>query len=413
MAPKVIATTLFLRSVARLAAILGWICLGCAPVFADGAGDYKLSPGDIITFDFLDDAELPLSLTITGDGQAQFPIIGGVRVAGLTVPEALDALRGEYKTRQILVEPKIALNVSTVRPIFVLGEVKSPGSFPFYTGLTVEQAVGLAGGTQSAVTNPSDRIIARARLRGEIEGATAEIVHEALYAARLVSQLKGQDKIDLGNLPEKAQPYMQNISMETAIEVEEQILKTDLATSKAQADILTQGIAETEQGLKILGELIEQQKQVLKSLSEDVVRASSLRERGLNTAADLSRTQRTESEEKARLLEIYSETSRSRRELGSLRLELAKLRADRENDILTKLQEREIAIEKLIATRNSSEEQFFLMASVAADEQKKQQTISFAYEVRRNTGSGTESIAATRFTEVVPGDVIVVSIAGM
>ena len=275
MAPKVIAPKFLSRFVALLSAIFVWFCLQLAPALADGAANYKLSPGDIITFDFLDDAELPVSLTITGDGQAQFPIIGGVRVAGLTVPEALGALRDEYKTRQILVDPKIALNVSTVRPIFVLGEVKSPGSFPYYTGLTVEQAVGLAGGTQTAVTNPSDRIIARARLRGEIEGATAEIVHEALYAARLVSQLKGKDKINLADLPKKAQPYMQNIAMETAIEVEEQILKTDLATNKAQADILTQGVAETEQGLKILGELVDQQKQVLKNLSDDDQRASS------------------------------------------------------------------------------------------------------------------------------------------
>lgn len=95
------------------------------------AGDYRLNSGDVLTFDFLDDAELPVTATVSGAGVAQFPLIGGVEVIGLTVPEALAKLRSEYRRRDVLVDPKISLDISTFRPIFVLGEVKTPGSFPF------------------------------------------------------------------------------------------------------------------------------------------------------------------------------------------------------------------------------------------------------------------------------------------
>ena len=374
--------------------------------------DYRLAGGDIITFDFLDDAEIPVPLTISNDGDAQFPLIGAVEVQGLTVPEALDKLRREYREREILMDPKLALNITTFRPVFVLGEVKGPGSFPYYPGLTVEQAVGLAGGQQTAVTNPSDRIIARARLRGEIEGADAEIVHEAIFAARLVAQLNGRDKIDLKDVPEIAREYVKNVSLKSVMEIEERILKTDLGTSASQVRILSEGIVEAEAGLQIFDELVVQQKDVVLNNQKDLDRVEALRKRELNTESDLSRSKSTAAAGKAQLLEIYAEMSRSRREIGALKLQLAKLQADREKQILTDIQEQQLAIQKLISARQSAEEQFFLMAAVAADETKKN-TFSFDYEVRRNGAKGPESLKATTLTQLLPGDIVVVGIVGM
>ena len=376
-----------------------------------GADSYRLAGGDTISFDFLDDTELPVTLTIAADGETQFPLIGSVNVLGLTVNEATEKLRNEYRQRQMLTDPKLALHVSTFRPIFVL-EVKTPGSFPFYPGLTVDQAIGLAGGPQTLTSNPSDRIILRARLRGEMDGAEVEIVSEALFAARLVAQLRGADKIDLKDVPEIARPYIEHASLKGAIEIEERILKTDLITTESQVQILTQGITETEEELKILSQLEEQQKEVVTMNEKDLDRVTALRKRELNTEADLTRTKTTTSNEKSRLLEIYAEMSNSRRELGKLKLDLAKLKADRETDILVKLQEREVAIKKLESARQSAQEQFFLVASIATDENKRNQ-ISFTYEIRRTQDGTHKSFQASTSTELLPGDVLAVSIAGM
>ncbi|MCV9999537.1 polysaccharide export protein [Pararhizobium sp. YC-54] len=377
-----------------------------------GADSYRLAGGDIISFDFLDDTELPVTLTIAADGETQFPLIGSVNVLGLTVNKAIEKLRYEYRQRQMLTDPKLALHVSTFRPVFVLGEVKTPGSFPFYPSLTVEQAIGLAGGPQTLASNPSDRIILRARLRGEMDGAEVEIVSEAIYAARLVAQLRGADKLDLKDAPEIARPYLEQASLKGVIEIEERILKTDLITTESQVQILTQGITETEEELKILAQLEEQQKEVVTMNERDLDRVTALRKRELNTEADLTRTKTTTSSEKSRLLQIYAEMSNSRRELGKLKLDLAKLKANRETDILSKLQEREVAIKKLESARQSAQEQFFLIASIATDEKKRNQ-ISFTYEIRRTQDGTHKSFEASTFTELLPGDVLAVSIAGM
>jgi hypothetical protein len=52
------------------------------------------------------------------------------------------------------------------------------------------------------------------------------------------------------------------------------------------------------------------------------------------------------------------------------------------------------------------------MAAATADETKKS-IISFTYQIRRNTGSKSGTVDASAFTEVLPGDVLVVAIAGM
>jgi protein involved in polysaccharide export with SLBB domain len=404
------------RGSSRRPAFFGCIFLALAMSAAcvnAGADDYRLSAGDAVTFDFLDDAELPVTLTVTSAGDVQFPLIGDVRIAGLTVAQALASLRAQYVEKDILKDPRIALNITTFRPIFVLGEVNSPGSFPFYPGLTVEQAIGLAGGTQTDVTNPSDRIVARARLRGEIDGTDAQIVHEAVYAARLVAQIEGRDKVDLNDVPEIAKKFVQDVSIKSVVEIEQKILETDLATSRSQIDILSQGIKEAEKGLEILQQLEVEQKELVATTESVFGRADELRQKQLNTSAEWLRAKTAASGEKASLLQIYADMSRSRRELGGLRLDLAKLQADRQNDILLKQQERDVAIKKLIAERQSAEEQFFLMAAASATENAAKNKITFSYQIRRQVDGNRQAIAADAQTEVLPGDAVIVAIAGI
>lgn len=377
---------------------------------------YRISVGDVLSFDILDDAELPASLTIGTDGAAAFPLIGAFEIEGRTIPEAVDALRSEYLSRQLLTEPKLSLSIVTVRPVLILGEVRTPGSFAYYPGLTVEQAVGLAGGPHTAMSNPADRIIAQAKLRGTIEETDVEIVREAVYTARLYAQLRGSDKVDLKDIPESVKMYVDEASVDPVVAIEEKILKTDLLSTKNQMEILNQSIMQTEASLTILDKLKEQQEGVV-ALNEQVeARTLALRKRELNTESELSRVKMATSSEKSRLLELISEIGRSNRELANLKLQLETLKANREKEILTLLQEREATLKKLETQRQTTKEQMVLMAAAAVDSSKQEQ-VSFLYKIDRETGRGEaksrQSIEATNVTAVLPGDVIFVSIAGL
>ncbi len=112
---------------------------------ARAQSDHVLDAGDRVKITVFGEADLSGEFEVDGSGTFSFPLIGTIRVAGLTarqLEEELDRqLRGDY-----LVNPRINIEVLTVRPVFVLGEVKSPGSYPFRPGMTVINLVAAAGG---------------------------------------------------------------------------------------------------------------------------------------------------------------------------------------------------------------------------------------------------------------------------
>lgn len=107
---------------------------------------YRLAVGDVLGIHVFDEADLSFNRMPIGEsGYVQFPFVGRVPAAGRTTTEIQDeitnALMPDY-----LVDPKVAVSIVEYRPFFVAGEVQQPGSFPFQPGLTLRQAISLAGG---------------------------------------------------------------------------------------------------------------------------------------------------------------------------------------------------------------------------------------------------------------------------
>src|SRR5262245_32603251 len=100
------------------------------PAKAD-VSDYTLAEGDVLEFDILDDADPPRQVVVSNDGRVQIPLLGPVKVSNMTLAEARNELRQSFIKRELLNDPQIGLSVVNYRPIFVLGDVKSPRSFPF------------------------------------------------------------------------------------------------------------------------------------------------------------------------------------------------------------------------------------------------------------------------------------------
>ena len=106
---------------------------------------YRLAPGDGVRIDVFNEPELSLGASIESSGSINYPLLGRVQAAGLTVRQleaSIEAgLRGDY-----LVQPDVRVSIHHYRPIFVTGMVRKVGSFPYTIGLTVERALAMAGG---------------------------------------------------------------------------------------------------------------------------------------------------------------------------------------------------------------------------------------------------------------------------
>lgn len=124
--------------------------LGAALAQAQPADDllsrYRLGSGDVISITVVGEEDLKREkVRLTDAGSIQFPVLGELRVRGMTIGDleqrVTAGLKGGY-----LVNPKVTVSIDEYRPFFINGEVSKPGGYPFVPGLNVLKAVTLAGG---------------------------------------------------------------------------------------------------------------------------------------------------------------------------------------------------------------------------------------------------------------------------
>lgn len=119
------------------------------PSLMAGEGDYILAAGDTLDLMVYREPDLGMRSKIARDGRVQLPLLGEVKVAGMSVRNAQEHLRKLYDA-DYLVDPQIYLNISsyTQRKITVIGQVSRPGSYELQgnESLGILEAIGMAGG---------------------------------------------------------------------------------------------------------------------------------------------------------------------------------------------------------------------------------------------------------------------------
>ena len=122
----------------------GPVVIEPTPVAAVG-GISRLQPGDRIKVTIYGEDTLTGPYDINPAGYIYMPLAGGIRAAGHTQPELARVIADKYKNG-ILQEPKVSVEIVSLRPIYIFGEVEHPGQFPYTSGLNVITAASMAGG---------------------------------------------------------------------------------------------------------------------------------------------------------------------------------------------------------------------------------------------------------------------------
>jgi polysaccharide export outer membrane protein len=131
---------------------LGFVLLaGCSgpalpPLPAVAPGPYRLGAGDRLTLRIYDQPQLSGSYDVDDSGMLDMPLLGLVPAAGLTVDGLAAAITKALQDRQLILHPSVAVEVSSYRPFYILGEVNAPGQYPYRPGMTVLTAISIAGG---------------------------------------------------------------------------------------------------------------------------------------------------------------------------------------------------------------------------------------------------------------------------
>jgi len=127
-------------------------------------GRYQLGSGDQIKVTVYGEEDLSGEFEIDGTGTISLPLIGSVTIGGQILTDA-QSLIAEQLSDGFLINPRVSIEVLNYRPFYILGEVNSPGSYPYVSGMTVLNAIALASGfTYRASEN---KIEVTRRIEGE------------------------------------------------------------------------------------------------------------------------------------------------------------------------------------------------------------------------------------------------------
>lgn len=143
------------------------------------AEPYHITDGDVLEIVFFSHPEQNRFSLVRPDGRITLPYVGELVAAGRTTSELAAQLQEGYSA--VLVEPRVDVLLHQLGGRFyVLGEVRSPGEFPFERRVTLLQALARSGGftNEAQLTN-----FVLIRRRADGGGGAAAILDFRRYMA--------------------------------------------------------------------------------------------------------------------------------------------------------------------------------------------------------------------------------------
>jgi polysaccharide export outer membrane protein len=116
-----------------------------ASAYASAEPPYTLGAGDKLRVVVFGQDGISNTYIVDAGGNVSLPLIGTVPARGLTTQQ-LSVRIAERLKQGYVREPHVTVEVETYRPFFILGEVTTPGQYPYVADMTAEKAIAIAGG---------------------------------------------------------------------------------------------------------------------------------------------------------------------------------------------------------------------------------------------------------------------------
>jgi polysaccharide biosynthesis/export protein len=292
------------------------------------------------------------------------------------------------------------VRIGELRPLYVLGDVRASGAYPFRYGSIVKSAVAAAGGfglpEPVQYTAVSDFLLADERVR------QLSFQKRALLArqARLEAQRDGKDTFSLPALPGSTQ---QNEIAET-IAIEKETLASQAGIVQKQLELLRAQKPRIKNEIEALNAQTETTKKQLELVTKHSDQYSRLVKQGLgNTNAEMQ-LRLAEATHESEIWRLAGQISRLQMDSGALDLQIHEAEAIFKRQIITELRDvgerlKELDV-VLPAAREIREVRLVQAGSLAGAETAR------SISVTRTRNGEVTTFQATETTPLEPGDVI-------
>jgi len=145
-------------------ALAAWLLALAA--FAQPA-EYRLGSGDVVRINVYQNPDLTLETRLTENGIVSYPLLGAVRLGGLSVTAAEKLIADGLKNGNFVRQPQVTIVVLQVRgsQVSVLGQVNRPGRYPIeIADMRLSDLLATAGG---AAATGSDVVVLTGTRNGQ------------------------------------------------------------------------------------------------------------------------------------------------------------------------------------------------------------------------------------------------------
>ncbi|WP_127753367.1 SLBB domain-containing protein [Devosia sp. 1566] len=361
--------------------------------FVAATGDYKR--WDAVSGEFV----------IGPDGSLAVPTLGSMDVSGLSA-EDLGTRIGELLQTELglLDAPNASVQVLEYPPVYVVGNVEAPGAYSYRPGMTVIQAMALAGGEQriEGASGLSETI----KLQWDLEGYNRDILRTTTRLARLKAEFAREPEITFDPMLNSADPVVAEIMEQerrifdahTNELLRQQIGLEQLAVLyKAEIDAL-------EQKSGAIDQQIERAQQQVDSLK-------TLLAAGASTVARLTDAERILDDLRSDKLDNVIATMSARENLNRSERDLAKLQDEQQSYAAAQLQEQQATLEKLMLNQTATMRMLRQSMDFDANATLAQTAkTGISYSILRQEGEQTVSLDASEASVLVPGDLVRVAL---
>lgn len=395
-------------------ALLGLLILA-VPLASARADDYRLDVMDKLRIRVAEwrtaEGAVRDWSTVSGDytvgaaGTVSLPFLGELTASGKTTAEVAE----EVGTKMQLLfglrdRPSASVELAQYRPIYLAGEVQTPGEYPYAPNMTVLKAISLGGGLRRGETGQR---FARDFIRAEGDSSVlvAERNRLLVRRARLQAEIAGSAAIAMPGEIKDMPEAVDLLASETALmQTRDKRLKLQLT---ALADLKTLLRSEIES----LAKKSETQSRQLKLVESDREKVYNLTEKGLTVSSRRLAIEQQVADLQAGLLDIDTATLKAKQDVSKATQDETDLKNDRDAQLAQELQNTERELDTIALKLGTSRDLMAeaMMQSAEAATVAKQAVASVSYSIVREKDGKASEIPADENTRILPGDVVKVA----
>ena len=385
------------------------------------AGEYLLGPQDKVRLKIyewrpsrdtiFEWTALNDDFVVAADGTLFLPFVGQVRAQG-TAPRDLSRAIGSRLMQQMGLgrEPDVAVEIVQFRPFYIIGHVTQPGEFPYRPGLTILQALGIAGGLRTREENLTR--LEREVIAGRGDVGILALTNVSLLAkkARLTAELAGSDEIAF---PAELTGQAENTTVALMMEQERTIFAARRDALSTQLRALRELRTFLEEELVSLEKQLTFHDRQAELIQKELAGVSSLVQKGLAVAPRELSLERTVAQMQSDRLAAETSLLRARQEMSRTDIAILELNNRHANEVAESLRDTQIQLDEVVRKANTARQLLYeteVTAPTLLASRERSERAKPVYKIVRTTAAGTQELTAEETTPIEPGDTVKVEI---